>query len=48
MKERLIELFQELTEDEKDLILDHIEHPTKRENPVTEATGQSLCEGSNV
>ncbi len=43
MKERLIELFQKLTEEEQQIVIDYIEqHPINRETPVTEVTGISL------
>ena len=43
MRERLIELFEKLTEDEQQMILNYIEkHPINSETPVTEATGISL------
>jgi len=42
MRERLIELFQELTEEEQQMLLDYLERPINRENPVTEVTGISL------
>ena len=43
MRERLIELFEELTEDEQQMVLDYMKkHPINSETPVTEATGISL------
>lgn len=42
MKERLIELFRELTEEEQKMVLYYLEHPINRETPVTEVTGISL------